>query len=155
MIIPLTLPGCDVKIVLAPMFRTAVQKVNVRDLAMNWGTDYMLYVDEQPVDDAFYRYVIRYNVLRENDATAMEELTALLEVLWDGLGKFKTHTLVDPYDDQTMNVRFEEDSLTTSRIVNGLWKSAEIRLYGKPSGTGWGGPGYGSPPRGPSEGGGT
>jgi hypothetical protein len=129
-VFPIELPGCDVKIVRAPKFSTNVQKVGGRDVGYEWYNGHVLDPVAGDYDSGGYgprnRYVVRLNVMRQGDLTEVDEL---LETLWTHYGQYDSFLLRDPYDNQWKRVRLEEDQLGIERIVMGLWKSQEIRLY--------------------------
>jgi hypothetical protein len=73
-----------------------------------------------------YRYTLKYSALRGNVAApspwqAYSEIGAVLHFIEAHLGAWDSFRFYDPMDGAQRRVRFEEDTLSITRVASNIW----------------------------------
>jgi len=99
-----TFPGLDVSLKRTPIYDTTVQQARSgKELRAAWRAN------------PRYAYKLKINVLRQ--ASALQEIQALLSFFEAHRGRWDSFLYTDPYDGTTRRVRFDQDKLEAERVA--------------------------------------
>ena len=122
LVFPLNLPGLDVKVKRAPIFKTGVQEAHSgKELrAKFWSAPR-------------YRYTVTFNFLRQGKNG--DEAKTLLDFFEAHAGRFESFLFDDPKDGVQRRVRFDMDELELEKFLEGTvsgggktWEGKTVKL---------------------------
>jgi hypothetical protein len=117
-----TLPGLDVAVERVPYYATEThESVSGKEVRVSWRTQPRI------------RYRLTINGARTgtnapSPYAAYNEMSALLYFLDLHKGSFESFLYPDPYTAGNVRVRFVEDSLRMTQVVDGWWKVDSLEM---------------------------